>query len=829
MKIPRAVESRRSVLLLLALLLGSGCPPAPTPDDDSADDHPSVVLSPAVRDALAWPAGPVPDRTVVLDAGALCPAEGDVTVAAARDALRDGDGSAAIVGFQAHLDGGGDDPDGAVHLALGLLRHDAGEHEAAVALLDQPPLREGPLAGEAGMHLGLSLEELERPAEAVAAYRRVPLHSRHFDHARVRLAALVLADGETEGAITALLPLLSDPAQLGSRWRAEALVLLGDAYRARGAEGDAVRAYQAYRTAWATDPLDDAAARARDAMDALEGSVPASEHPTLEHTVSRIAALHERGHWSSTIEALEAIEGQLSGAPPLVQCEARYFHGRSLYKKRRYDDASPYLFKAVEACDGVDDDLAVQSIYLKATALDRRDQDRQAIETFLQLPARFPDHSYADDGYLKAAILELEGDDLGAARALLQRLVDEYPRGDMYGEALWRLAWADYRAGDPDGARASLRRLRDEFPPSRDRQLHLRARYWEAKVAGWPAGEGAVHAPPEGAAPLPAPDTATALRGWSDLADEHPLSYYGALAHSRLRELDPEGAAALDRRLLERRAAVADLPRVPAELQVDAAFWDRPQREIAQALICAGLSAEGNAELLRARSTATPWDWHTEQAIAVLAEQAHDWHASHNTIRVRFRTDHPEQLGRESWSALQLAYPLAYRGELVGAVAGKGVAPDLFQGLVREESAYQPAVSSWAGAMGLSQLMWPTAKDTARKMGITGLRRSMLSDPATNLAIGATYLDWQLERFDGNPACALAAYNAGPGAVERWLRARSGYPVDEWVEEIPYKETRDYTRRCLESYQTYHHLGSAEQAFIAVPLRVPTREPREDE
>lgn len=821
MTIPQPLT--RSLPLLLILTLCSGCPPQPTVDDDSAADTAAVELSPVVRDALAWPAGPVPERTVTFHTAAICPVVSDATVAAARAAARDGDRDAAVVGLTAYLEGGGSDPDGSIHLLLGLLRHDAGDHEAAAALLAVEPLRAGPLAGEAGMFLGLSLEELERPEEAVETYQRVPLRSRHFDHTRVRLAALVLTTGDAEGAITALLPLLSDPAELGSQWRAEALVLLGDAYRARAAEGDEVRAYQAYRTAWATAPLDDAATTARDGMDALQAAVPASEHPTLEHSVSRIAALHQAGHWSSTIEALEAIEGQLSGADPLVRCEAAYFHGRSLYKKRRYDNASPHLYKAVEACEGVDDDLAVKALYLKAQALDRRDKDAQAIETFLLLPRRFAHNSYADDGYLKAAILEIEGKDLDAARELLQRLVDEFPDGDMYGEALWRLAWTDYRAGDPAAARAGLQRLRDDFPPSLDRQLHLRARYWDAKIAGWPAGEGVVFEPPEGAPPLPAPDPVTAKNGFRILADEHPLSYYGALARSRLQELDPEGATALDSRLSHRRAAVAGQAPVPAQLEVDARFWDRPQREMAQALICAGLVAEGNAELARARATGTPWDWHTEQAIAVLAEQAGNLHSSHNTIRVRFRTDHPEQLGPNSWSALHLAYPLAYRGVLESAVAGKPVAPDLFQALVREESAFQPAVASWAGAMGLSQLMWPTAKDTAKKMGIKGLRRAMLEDPATNLSIGSTYLGWQLDRFDGNEACAVAAYNAGPGAVERWLKARSGYPVDEWVEEIPYNETRNYTRRVLESYQTYHHLYGGDPAFIVLPARVPTR------
>jgi soluble lytic murein transglycosylase len=118
--------------------------------------------------------------------------------------------------------------------------------------------------------------------------------------------------------------------------------------------------------------------------------------------------------------------------------------------------------------------------------------------------------------------------------------------------------------------------------------------------------------------------------------------------------------------------------------------------------------------------------------------------------------------------------------------------------------------------------MWGTAKLTAKQMGIQGLRKEDLGDPTINLAIGSTYLAMMLKQFDGNIPCALAAYNAGPGAVERWLTARSGYPVDEWVEDIPYKETRGYVPRVIDSYQTYSHLDG-DQVFVDLPLTVPTR------
>jgi len=472
-------------------------------------------------------------------------------------------------------------------------------------------------------------------------------------------------------------------------------------------------------------------------------------------------------------------------------------------------------------CATLEPDHAVRATYMRAQGLERLDRLGDAVDAWVQLPTRFPDHSYADDGYLKAAMVEMDRDAPAAARGHLEALVAGFPEGDMFGEALWRLAWAAYREGDNQRALVHLRRLQQES--SVDRRAYLRARYWEAKILGWPDGEGHV-VTRDPTHESPTPDLVQAAVLLESLADEHPLSWYGALAYHRLRSIDPPRALAVARRLAERRGAVADLPDLPSQWDVDRRFWDRPQREIAQALACAGFRREASAELRRARASTEPWDWTTEQQIAVIAAAAGDFHASHNTLRVRFRTDHPEQLSAGSWSALRLAYPLAYGANVRGAVAGKEVPALLFQGLVREESAFQVDVVSWAGANGLSQLMWATAKDTARKMGIKGLQRSDLADPDTNLAIGAHYLHRMSNHFDGNLPCAVGSYNAGPGAMGRWLRERGGYPMDEFVEDVPYKETRNYIKRVFESYQTYHYLYEGEPVFVHVPMDVPKKD-----
>jgi soluble lytic murein transglycosylase len=134
------------------------------------------------------------------------------------------------------------------------------------------------------------------------------------------------------------------------------------------------------------------------------------------------------------------------------------------------------------------------------------------------------------------------------------------------------------------------------------------------------------------------------------------------------------------------------------------------------------------------------------------------------------------------------------------------VDPDLLQALMREESALDPKVISWAGAIGLTQLMLPTARAVAHQLHLRRPTMSALQDPALNLKLGAAYLGRLLARFDGNPFYALASYNAGPGAVNAWREAHPGIEVDEWVEEIPIAETRGYVKRVLRSYNTYHLL-----------------------
>lgn len=141
--------------------------------------------------------------------------------------------------------------------------------------------------------------------------------------------------------------------------------------------------------------------------------------------------------------------------------------------------------------------------------------------------------------------------------------------------------------------------------------------------------------------------------------------------------------------------------------------------------------------------------------------------------------------------------------------------------VIRQESAFDPRAVSRMGARGMMQLMPRTARRVARATGQPYSRARLLDDPRYNVRLGTAYLDTMMSKYDEAPALALAAYNAGPARVNRWIRQfgdpRTG-DVDlvDWIEAIPFEETRNYVQRVLESETVYRQLMTIDQ-LASVP------------
>ena len=173
-----------------------------------------------------------------------------------------------------------------------------------------------------------------------------------------------------------------------------------------------------------------------------------------------------------------------------------------------------------------------------------------------------------------------------------------------------------------------------------------------------------------------------------------------------------------------------------------------------------------------------------------------------------------------TWAIL---YPPAFAESVARNAAANSISENLTFALIRAESSFFPEARSPVGALGLMQLMPATARDTARQMHET-VTLPELTIPEVNVRIGTRYLKGLLTRFNGNLVSAVAAYNAGPSPVLRWRKNLSGLREDEFIESIPYGETREYVKRVLAGMEIYRRLyGGEGPSPLAVPAKAPVQ------
>ncbi|MBN1336184.1 MAG: transglycosylase SLT domain-containing protein [Deltaproteobacteria bacterium] len=577
----------------------------------------------------------------------------------------------------------------------------------------------------------------------------------------------------------------SDPAQ----GNATALLALA---RRSGFGSDA--AYPLLRRIWRAYP---GTAEDEVAAKALASSYPRrgpDAGATLDDKAARADALMERNRYKDAIALLEpAVSGVTK--PSEAACRAGYVLGRSRFKLNRLTDAIPVLRRVGEDCTAIDPDRGARALYIAGKALERRKQWGTAAQVFARIPALYPDHSMADDGYTFAGIGWQESGNPERALEAWATQVEAYPEGDLTAEAYWRLAWSTWLSGDTARAIAWADQAAERLDLETDPVHVLAAVYWRARWRAWPDPSDPARRVED---PSVLADVASRLTA---LCTEHPHHYYALLAAGRLGSLDPE-----------RLASLAPVPwgRDPAPWQVRASFLDAPPVRRGLALARLGLLAEARNEIdrfdggdLTAGETGL---------LADLVEGTGQWLYAHDLLRRYLREHPPETLGPNRDRFLLEAYPDRFGDEIRTAVASHGFDALLFHALVREESNFNERIVSHAGARGLSQLMPATAQSVARKMGTT-VTRAQLFEPEKNLPIGAWYLDFLLDRFERDPFLALAGYNAGEGAVDRWLAERGNRPVDAFVEAIPYRETREYVKRVSTTWQTYRLLEDASPRF----------------
>ncbi|MFH1463512.1 MAG: transglycosylase SLT domain-containing protein [Pseudomonadota bacterium] len=625
---------------------------------------------------------------------------------------------------------------------------------------------------------------------------------------------LLLADGEPLEALPRLEAVTEDSAAIWPRARvlqAEALYKLERTADARAiyealiarpdpAEGSSValytlarraglgspEAYPLLRRLWRAYPGSPEEVQARTVIAQYEARGAAFK-PTLADQAARGEAWMDANRYREAISLLGPVVQGLKEPSPEA-CQAWYTLGRSQFRSNDLTSALAVLQPAGEACPEHDTERGAKALYLAGKALERRKEWAGAAAVYARIPALYPEHSMADDGWVLAGIGWQESGQQAKAMEAWATQVEAYPDGDTAPEGFWRLAWNCWLQGDTPTAISWADRAAEVLDPATDPVLYQAALYWRWR---W-----RVYGDREQPGVITADDAqrAMAVQGLLSLCAAHPGGYYALLAAARLQELAPDELAALPAPGWGGGAGA---------WQVRASFLETSAAQNAMALARVGLLAEAVFELDQLREAdMIPGEIGSFTDLMVASGQ---WLWAHARLRAYLDDHQPETLATDRARLLTSAYPLRYEPELLKACDTYAWDRRIFHALVREESNFNQDIVSHAGARGLSQLMPATARSVGKWLGLS-VSNQMMFDPATNLRIGARYLQYLMEHYRGDPFLALAGYNAGEGNVDKWLRERGNRPVDEFVEAIPLRETRRYVKRVSGTWQTYHLL-----------------------
>jgi soluble lytic murein transglycosylase len=665
-------------------------------------------------------------------------------------------------------------------------------------------------------------------ANAAARFDRLArLYPLLLDYERVFAARAYFASGRPELALDRAKCISTDSALDG-----EARILRGDSLDRLGQRTESIAEYRgyllAYPESWRVSEVRvklaetlDAAHRNDEALsewrqvylDAVsdsglrraEARLGAAKALNAAELAHRAKVLFENmrnreseAAWRRVLDASDVTESLI--------CMARYHVAQSVFKQRDRERAAPLFEAAAAACDRIkDEDLSTKALYQAARSWGSRaekDQEagRRAVALFERVWREHPTHSYADDARLRQAEVLDALKEHQKATGLLAGLPEVFRDGDQRGEALWRLAFRALRAGDLEHAKGWLETELRLLPREEGWFEAGRTLYWLGRVA---EKMGAL---------------TKALTFYERAVREYPLSYYALLGANRLRERSPATAAAL----------LAELDRVDP---VDSwrfsprSIFSKPAFQRGVELARLGLGAEAKRELQvagipigkRGTKVQSAGEEELLWLAAVLYDRAGEFSNSHTIPRyvlTAYQRSWPVGGERKRWL---LSYPRGYADLIVKHARENGQPEALQFAIVREESAFDPLQESFANAVGLTQLTQEPADRFAAGLPHD---RQALRDPAINIAIGARELGHLWRLFAGNAPLAIAGYNAGEGAVKRWLKQpeRATLCLDEFIESIPYDETRGYTKRVLSSYFAYRWLEGKGAPLERVPL-----------
>jgi peptidoglycan lytic transglycosylase len=432
-----------------------------------------------------------------------------------------------------------------------------------------------------------------------------------------------------------------------------------------------------------------------------------------------------------------------------------------------------------EALPDTEDDNGAQRAYLlMELARDRADLDgQQAIVTSME--ARFPHSQWLAQALFSSGNMYLLRRDYPRAVEYYSYLAAHFPQDRNAAAAHWRAGWLSYR----QGLYADAERIFDEqirlYPDDVETSAAL---YWRARLY-----ETQDHNP------------GLAAANYRAIVRAYQHYFYAQMARARLAALgntEPVAQEGLNR---------FQAPPVPA---LDDSFPDDSEHLAkARLLANAGLNDYIPQEI-KADPDSGSWS-----ALAEAQIYASDGETSRAMRALKRALPYAATASIQSIPLVywRILFPEPYWETIKAESAKNNLDPYLVASLIRQESEFNPSVVSYANAYGLMQLLPVVGRAMARQEGISHFQTYQLLNPEMNIRLGTRYLRQMLDRFGGVQEYALAAYNAGDSRVADWQAAGPYHGMDEFVESIPFTQTREYVEAILRNIETYRAIDAVSE------------------
>jgi peptidoglycan lytic transglycosylase len=636
------------------------------------------------------------------------------------------------------------------------------DYVKAIDPLNRAKLHAGDLSEYVNYYLGTAYMQAGRSAECIAtlsSFARDFPDSILLRDAHVVYANALMQEGRPQDAAT-LLEGDRQPARVDVEWN------LGRAYEAAG---NLPKAASIFRNIYLTMPLTGEAELANSELKKLAGST-SIQPANVDERKTRADLLLKGRRYADAAEEYKDLLEQVS---PDDRAGTQLSLATGLLKSGHGKDAK----KILDSLAPSSADTNAQKLYLLGEVARGSDNDDEFLKDLDQLRQQAPTSPWLEQGLLSAGNVFLLRKDYDRAIDAYRELQQRFPNAGRAPYAHWKAAWLTLRQGRKAEAEKEFEEQIGLYPSSNEVPAAL---YWRARLA---EEDG---------------ETAKARAFYQKLSDRFRNYYYADLARKQLKVLKSTGEP-ISYALLDKVAPID----AKADIVADDPPSDNLRVQKAELLGNGGL-VDLAARELQAASNEEKGDWVAPETARLFQENElynRGIEIMKRAVPNYFAMDIPA-LPRSYWEAL---FPRPYWADLKRYSTQNELDPFLVASLIRQESEFNAGAVSHKNAVGLMQLLPGTGKKVAKEEKLRHFSANQLFTPGVNLQLGTRYFRTMVDKF-GSFEYALAAYNAGSDRVEDWLSAGNYRDPQEFVESIPFTETREYVQAILRNASVYRQL-----------------------